>query len=227
MHIRLLCTKASSSLKRVAEGLRAKGHKVYRTDTKRPNAKHFLYGDGKDKVYQHEFYAKTGIEQVPFTLEKATAEAWIAGGATVFARTLTKASNGKGIVVADTLEELVNAPLYTKYVKKKQEFRVHVFKNKVVSVVEKRKKKDFVGDRDVRIRNTVNGYVFCSDGVVEPDGIRGLALKARLVTNSDFVGVDIGYNEKLGKLFVIESNSCPGIEGSNVDKYVQEILNGL
>ena len=115
---------------------------------------------------------------------------------------------------------------FTLYKKKKKEFRVHVFKDVVVQVLEKRKRKEFTGERDSRIRNTANGYVFCSEGVVEPEGLRELALKASKVTSSHFRGVDIGFNEKLNELFVIEVNSAPGIEGSNIDKYVEVITNG-
>lgn len=94
-----------------------------------------------------------------------------------------------------------------------------------VQVLEKRKRKDFNDEnRDTRIRNTANGYVFCSDGVVEPVGIRELALAASKVTSSAFRGVDIGYNEKLNELFVIEVNSAPGIQGTNVDRYIQAIV---
>ena len=67
--------------------------------------------------------------------------------------------------------------------------------------------------------------MFCSDNVIEPAGIRELALKASKVTNSDFKGVDIGFNEKLNELFVIEVNSCPGIAGSNIDRYIEVITN--
>ena len=54
-------------------------------------------------------------------------------------------------------------------------------------------------------------------------GIRELALAASKVTNSDFRGVDIGFNEKLNELFVIEVNSAPGIQGTNVDRYIEAI----
>ena len=38
-------------------------------------------------------------------------------------------------------------------------------------------------------------------------------------------GVDIGYNEKLDKLFVIEVNSAPGMENSTLKDYTKAILN--
>jgi glutathione synthase/RimK-type ligase-like ATP-grasp enzyme len=150
---------------------------------------------------------------------------WCNSGSVVFCRTLTRASEGRGIVVAETVDQLVDAPVYTKYLKKKREFRVHIFKDHVVQVVEKRKRSGWDSPRDTRIRNTANGYVFCRDVTDPPAGLRELALRASLVTQSDFKGVDIGYNEKLDQLFVIEVNSAPGIEGSNVTDYINTILN--
>ena len=216
----------SSSLKRLAEGLSTvTGHKVFRAKHPKPNRENILYGDCKDKIAQYMWFKAQNLPALTFTTNHEEAKAWFQGTDTVvFARKLTRASEGKGIVVATEAGQLPAAPVYTLYKKKKKEFRVHVFKDVVVQVLEKRKRKEFTGERDSRIRNTANGYVFCSEGVVEPAGLRELALKASKVTSSHFRGVDIGFNEKLNELFVIEVNSAPGIEGSNVDKYVQTIL---
>ena len=188
--------------------------------------KNLVYGDCKDKLQQYQWFHQQGITSLEFTTSKDEAQSWVEKGYTVFARTLLRSSEGKGIVVVEKEqpETLPFAPVYTLYKKKKREFRVHVFKDNVVHVLEKRKKVGYEKDRDTRIRNTANGYVFCSDGVVEPVGIRELALAASKVTSSDFSGVDIGYNEKLNELFVIEVNSAPGIQGTNVDRYIQAIV---
>jgi len=61
--------------------------------------------------------------------------------------------------------------------------------------------------------------------VNEPEGLRELALKPLKWSPSDFRGVDIGYNEKSNELFVIEVNSAPGIQGSNIAKYLEKIVN--
>lgn len=213
----------SGSLKRIAQGLSTKlGYKVWRSSKQKPNRIHLLYGDQKGKIEQYQFFQAQGIKALEFTLSHAEAKQW-AAQAPVVCRKLTHSSEGKGIVVAETPADVVQAPVYTKYKKKKREFRVHIFKDQVVHVLEKRRKKDYDGKADAKIRNTANGYVFCSDGVVEPDGLRTLALKASTVTKSDFKGVDIGYNEKLNELFVIEVNSAPGIEGTNVDRYIEVI----
>jgi len=217
----------SSSLKALQQGLSTKlGYKIFRARQPKPNRENLVYGDCKDKLFQYEWFAANEVPALPFTTSGEQVSNWLKEGKTVFARTLTRASEGKGIVVCEPdVQSIPFAKVYTQYRKKKKEFRVHVYKDQVVQVLEKRKRKDFNEEnRDTRIRNTANGYVFCSDGVVEPVGIRELALAASKVTSSDFRGVDIGYNETLNELFVIEVNSAPGIQGTNVDRYIQAIV---
>ena len=215
----------SKSLKALAEGLStAVGYKVWRGKAPKLNRNNLVYGDCKDKLFQYQWFASNQVPSFPYTVNPTEAKEWISEGHTVFARTLTKASEGKGIFILDAGSEFKAAPVYTQYRKKKREYRVHVYKDQVVQVLEKRKKKGFEGEVNTKIRNTANGYVFCSQDVVEPEGIRELALKASKVTNSDFRGVDIGFNEKLNELFVIEVNSAPGLEGSRIPLYVEHIL---
>jgi D-alanine-D-alanine ligase-like ATP-grasp enzyme len=121
-------------------------------------------------------------------------------------------------------EDHVFCPVYTVYKKKKREFRVHCFRGIVVGVTEKKRRKGFEGQQDTKIRNLANGYVFCQTVENEPKGLRELALAAARVSPSSFRGVDIGYNELKKELFVIEVNGGPGITGSNVQKYVEEIV---
>lgn len=215
----------SGSLKRIAQGLSHRlGYKVLRTRRVNPRRIQYAYGNLIDKCAQYRWFVSNDIPCPEYTSDRQQASEWIADGHVVFARTLTRASEGRGIVVAETVDQLVDAPVYTKYTKKKREFRVHIFKDKIVQVVEKRKRAGWSGDRDTRIRNTANGYVFCRSVDNPPSGLSELALKASRVTNSDFRGVDIGYNELKDQLFVIEVNSAPGVEGSNVDDYVNTIV---
>lgn len=215
----------SESLKRIAQALSERvGYKVLRTKLVKLQRKQYSYGDLVDKCAQYRWFTRAGILCPEYTMDRIDAESWINSGSVVFCRTLTRASEGRGIVVAETVDQLVDAPVYTKYTKKKREFRVHIFKDQVVQVVEKRRRSGWTGARDTRIRNSNNGYVFCRDFVGPPAGLHELALRASKVTNSDFKGVDVGYNELKDQLFVIEVNSAPGIEGSNVDDYVDTIL---
>ena len=217
----------SNSLKRIAIALSSRvGYKVLRTRKINPRKVQYEYGNLIDKCSQYRWFTASAIPCPDYTFDSQRASSWITDdNCVVFCRTLTRASEGKGIVVAETVDQLVNAPVYTKYMKKKREFRVHIFKDKVVQIVEKRKRSGWDANRDTRIRNTANGYVFCRDLLSPaPDGLAELALRASKVTQSDFKGVDVGYNEKKNELFVIEVNSAPGIEGSNVNDYVNAIL---
>ncbi len=196
MKLRFVTKKlASSSLRRLANTLTEKlQYKVWRSRFHKPKRLNIQYGDCKDKITQYKYFAAENIPSLEFTTSHEEAKQWAQEGFVVVVRKLTRASEGKGILVAETPESIPLAPLYTKYAKKKKEFRVHIYNDNVVCVLEKRRKKGFDGG-DAKIRNTSNGYVFCRQDVVEPEGIRELALKASKVTTSNFKGVDIGYNE--------------------------------
>lgn len=223
-------TKGSQSAKRLADALTKKlGYKVYRSLKSFPKKVALQYGHGVDKIAQYKWFEANNIPALEYTIDKNIAEQWITAGNTVFGRQLLSASCGKGIVVFENGEDwgipitFDSCKVFTKYKKKKREFRVHIFKDNVVRVVEKKLRKDWNGPRDSKIRNLANGFVFCGCQD-EPAGLRDLAIKASGVVSSDFRGVDIGYNEKLKELFVIEVNSAPGIEGSNVEAYINAIV---
>lgn len=226
----LLCTEStlgSQSLKRLAQGLSAKLQRgrIFRTTKVSAIRKQFRYGQSIDKLRQYEWFLEQDIPALDFTTNTETVNGWLAEGHTVFGRKYLNASCGKGIVVIEpgVEQNIPPLPVYTKYKKKKREFRVHVFKDTVVAVVEKKRRREFVGERDTKIRNLANGYVFVQTVENEPTGLRELAIAAAKISPSDFRGVDIGYNEKKDELFIIEVNSAPGIEGSNVQKYVEEV----
>lgn len=231
--IRLLCTegtKGSASLKLLAQTLSEKlGYKVWRSTRPHPRRDNIKYGYSVDKLTQYRWFQQQGLSALEFTTAQIIAVGWLEEpGNIVFGRKYLNSSCGKGIVVYDhqgDFAQLDNpCPVYTKYKKKKREFRVHIFRDKVVSVTEKKRRAGFEGTRDTKIRNLANGYVFCQSVSNEPAGLRELALAASKVSPSDFKGVDIGYNEKNNDLFIIEVNSAPGIQGSNINAYVSQIL---
>lgn len=235
MKLQLLSTKKgmkSGSLKRLAVALsNTLGYKVFRTTNVRPHRKQFKYGDSVNKLQQYQWFKQQGLSSLEFATNWQEAEKWMKDGHYVFARKLLNASCGDGIEVINPEANgnlIPPAPVYTKYKPKKREFRVHVFKDKVVTIVEKRRKKGWTGDKsDAKIRNLANGYIFCQEVELTNSlrkRIEEISLAASKVCSSDFRGVDVGFNEKHDDVFVIEVNSAPGIEGSNVDKYVQTIL---
>lgn len=231
MKISLLCTEAtrfSASLKLLAGALSQKlGYKVLRTRKVNFRRQQFKYGHSINKLAQYEWFKQQGLSALEFTANIEQAKDWCADGKVVFGRRYLNSSCGKGILIFEGFESVVPCPVYTVYKKKKREFRVHVFKDTIVSVVEKRKKTGWTDQRETKVRNLANGYIFCQQVENEPAGLRELALKAAAVSPSDFRGVDIGYNEKNDDLFIIEVNSAPGITGSNINKYVQGITQNV
>ena len=99
---------------------------------------------------------------------------------TLFARLLINSTNGRGIVEFDSGDaEYPRAPLYTEYIPKKAEYRFHVFGGQVIDIQQKKKKAGFDEEqRNTRVRNCHNGYVYCRDGVAPPDGAADLAVRA-------------------------------------------------
>jgi hypothetical protein len=215
----------SGSLRRVAEGLSiALGYKVWRTTNIRHDRKQFLYGDQVNKLAQYKWFKQQGLSSLEFTTDKNVVKNWLDNECVVFGRQTLNGSEGKGIIILEGNVAIPTCPVYTKYLPKKREFRVHIFKNTVVGIVEKRLKSGWTGPKNTKVRNTKNGYVFCQDLELSEqhrERINTLALAASKVCGSDFRGVDVGFNEKHDNFFLIEVNSAPGIEGTNVDKYVQ------
>lgn len=141
----------------------------------------------------------------------------------VVVRALTSASEGRGISIVQKEELTQHAPLYTEYIPKKKEYRVHVYNNKVIDVQEKRRKRG-LGNKEFQVRNTANGYVFCRDNVVSCDALTGVALAAVRALGRTQGAVDVVYNEKQDKYFALECNSRPGMVGSTTKKYADAVL---
>lgn len=158
-----------------------------------------------------------------FTTSKEEASTW---EGTIVNRTLLNASQGRGIVFT-TKDNLVDAPLYVKYIKKKREFRVHVVDSKVIDVQEKRLRTNFEGVRDNKIRNLNNGYVFCRSNIELTPELEQAAIRAVSALKINFGAVDIIYNEHYDKYYVLEVNSAPGLMGETVSKYGEALCKYL
>lgn len=214
------------SIRSLAETLSKKlGFKVFRVRPGRERTRlPVIVGKGVDKLTQLKCFKQAGVECPEFTSSIDEARKWFeAKNTVVVCRKLTRASEGRGIVIAEEVDHLVPAPLYTKYVPKKEEYRVHVFDGAVIDIQHKRKKKGFEDERNTRVRNIANGYVFCREGLTEPAGIRELAIKAVDCLGLRFGGVDIAYNVKNSRLVVLEVNSNPGMQGTTLEKYSEAI----
>lgn len=164
---------------------------------------------------------EAGIRIPPFTTSKEVAEYWLNGGHRVFARQQLSAHSGRGIVVMENIEQLVDAPLYTQYIKKKWEFRVHVFLGQAIDYAQKKQRHDFEGGNKY-IRNLANGWVFCRENIEHFDDVKQLAIRATQALGLDFAAVDVIRTET-GKVYILEANTAAGLEGTTLERYLNTI----
>lgn len=145
---------------------------------------------------------------------------------TVFARLLINSTGGKGIVEFNLENDVPpQAPLYTAYIPKKAEYRFHVFGNQVVDVQQKKKKSGSESEINTHVRNLTHGYVYCRDNINPPEQAANIAIKAVESLGYNYGAVDLIYNEKQDKCYVLEVNSRPGLMGITLDKYSTAIIN--
>jgi glutathione synthase/RimK-type ligase-like ATP-grasp enzyme len=178
-------------------------------------------------IQKYNETAKDKTVNIPeWTTSKETAAAWAKDGHTVVGRKLLNSNSGKGIVLYEGNDTVQYCPLYTKYKKKQHEFRVHVFKGEVIDVVQKKKRKG-LGDVHSKIRSHGNGWVFCRENIVEPNGLRDQAVRAVGACALPFGAVDVIWNAHENKCYVLEVNSAPGIEGTSLNRYLTAFVKDM
>ena len=113
-------------------------------------------------------------------------------------------------------------PLYVKYVKKRAEYRVHVFSGVAVDVQQKRKRNDT--ETDSRIRSFNNGWVYCRDNINPYNAaILDQSIAAVEALGLDFGAVDVIWNDHYQRAYVLEVNTAPGLIGTTLTTYTDAI----
>jgi glutathione synthase/RimK-type ligase-like ATP-grasp enzyme len=159
---------------------------------------------------------------VPWTDEKEAAEEWRREGHVVVARKVLTGHSGNGIIICGDEDEteLPQAPLYTKYIKKDSEYRLHFVGGECIDV--QRKIRDPEKEpTDWKVRSHVNGFIFARDGVVVPDDVNDQAKLIFDASGLDFGAVDVIYNRKQASAYCLEINTGPGLEGQTIQKYAE------
>ena len=209
------------------------------------SAINFPYGDmlnnpaavalASNKLHAFRAMQEAGVTIPEFTDNQVIAQNWVDYADLIVCRTKLTGHSGDGIVITNTPEQRArnnvtfpDAPLYVKYIKKQSEYRVHVFKDGVIDIQQKKKRQETPNEEvDYQVRNHQNGWVFCRDGIEEPQGIRELAIAAVSSLGLDFGAVDIIYNARQNQCYVLEVNTACGLEGSTVESYVNAIINHI
>lgn len=214
----------SQALKNLQEELTQRvGYRVWRVKPERVRRRIAVHFDkGVDKLTQLTAFASGGVSAPAYatTIEGAKE----LPGSLVVARKLLRGSEGRGLSIHDKETLLERAPLYTQYIKKKKEFRAHVYNNKVIDVQEKRKKAGWSEERNTQVRNTANGYVFCRDDVVVPNDLVATAIAAVQALGRSQGAVDLIWNERNNKTYALEVNARPGMTGTTLIKWSDAIM---
>ena len=116
----------------------------------------------------------------------------------------------------------MDAPLYTQYKPKKHEYRVHVMNEEVIDVQKKALRRGSEGN-NFQIRTHDNGYIYMRNAIRVPEDAKTYAIQAVDACGLDFGAVDIIWNERENKSYVLEINTAPGLEGTTVEKYAETI----
>jgi glutathione synthase/RimK-type ligase-like ATP-grasp enzyme len=178
-------------------------------------------GRASNKLQSLQALSEAGVVVPEFTTFQWQAQKWVDEGVTVVARTLLNASKGKGIVMCGAGATVPLAPLYTKYVPKYDEYRVHVMDGVVFDIQQKRRRRDV--ETNSQIRNERNGWVFCRQGVECPEVVADAGRRAVGALELDFGGCDIGFTRRGSIATTYEVNTAPGIEGSTLAAYANAI----
>jgi len=201
--------------------------------------KFFYWGEEAPPLLNHPYLVARAVNKLK-TFQaldgKCNIPAWTTdpdkipndGSLWVARQTLTGfGGEGINLFLTDLEDGIPEAPLYVQYKKKKKEFRIHVFKGEVIDVTQKKKRSDFNGEINTKIRNYGNGWVYCREDLVLPADLLTQAKLAIRSLGLDFGAVDIIWNEKENKSYVLECNTAPGLEGTTIEAYKNAILSEI
>jgi glutathione synthase/RimK-type ligase-like ATP-grasp enzyme len=166
--------------------------------------------------------AETGITPDYTPIEDMARLDMQARGCKYVCRTILNGSGGAGIVIATEASQLVDAPLYVRYQPKKDEYRVHIFKNTVIDVQKKARRLE-VTNPNWQIRNHQNGFIYKRDNISPPQCVLDVAIQCMANLSLDFGACDVIHNEKDNRAWVLEVNSAPGLAGQTVKNYAKAI----
>ena len=169
---------------------------------------------------------------VEFTTDREEALSWVDDNEVVFVRTTLSGYGGSGIVVARTMDDIVPAPLYTKYFNSRYEFRVHVAGDvtdastySTLLIQRKGLPAGTTSASDGLIRNLDNGYTFVINDPIPDDVsetmIERMTAVCKLAVHRlglHFGAVDVRMKRN-GEFRILEVNSAPGLSGTTLEAY--------
>lgn len=172
-----------------------------------------------NKLMAFKAMSEAGVECVPWCVPEnhELLKSWQSDDFTIVGRTKLTGHSGDGIVIMEKGEPLQPALLYTKYIFKVREFRVHVVGDKVIDTQQKIRDPSRE-PTSWKVRSHENGFLFARGGVVPNPTRDVLAVSAVKSLGLDFGATDI-VEDKKGNFYVLEVNTAPGLEGQTITNY--------
>lgn len=186
-----------------------------------------------NKLRFFKLFDQGGAMVVPWTINSGDARMWDK----VMVRTKLEGSGGDGIIVWEQGDgELPHAPLYTQYIGKTHEYRLHMARNgregdfKPILIQRKvfKKTPERPAPAQWEVRNHKHGFYFVADnGNAEPIPKQVIDVAQCVMedhlSGMHFCALDVIYNNKTKKAHVLEGNTAIGMEGNTVEVYADYI----
>jgi len=173
------------------------------------------YPGNRDYVVQHT----TNIDN---------ALLWSAQDFTVVARHNLRGHSGEGIEIVEPGMLMPHAPLYTKYKKKTDEYRIHFCDGNLIKFARKGRKLE-VPDEEVnwKVRNLAGGFIYALSNLDEmPEGVLDACQDYVDNTFLDFGAIDVIYHKPSDRAYILEVNTAPGLSGSTIEAYAEALKVG-
>lgn len=178
-----------------------------------------------NKLHTFQSFQQNEVSTPEWTTDYYLVIQWLADNPDliVYGRQTLTGHSGVGIKLIRAGEEVPRCPLYTKRLKFKKEYRVHVFNGEVIDVTQKRRRSGV--EANSLIRNLDNGWVFTRENMIVPDCVTEEAKKAVQALGLNFGAVDVAWNELQNKAYIFEVNTACGLEGTTLQRYKEAIEN--
>jgi len=162
------------------------------------------------------------VQTVPFTTTKSETQGWNR----IVCRAVLEGHSGEGITIMRQGEALPDVPVYTKFIPRSREYRVHVFRGEIIDYAKKVKRIDgrivSNAQSDDMIRSAALGWEFIR-AVTRRPSVEELAKQAVSALGLDFGAVDI-LRDREGNCYVLEVGTAPGLSNLGLEAYANAII---
>lgn len=183
-----------------------------------------------DKIKTFKILQEINPLKIPtWTTDINIAKQWLP--TKVFCRQLTHSSQGRNIILANSVNEIVPAPLYTKYTKGKYEYRIHFTELGIFSIKRKARRQGSIPleEENKYIKSRNNGWILIditpSIRTQITEELNSTLIQFCKKSNLSFGAADVSYNESQNKYYILEINSAPGIQNSTIYSYLDNLTN--